>query len=153
MKIVLISPSCSKCRELLERNAVFRQFISEVNHGKGMIVVGEEAYLYGFDYTFSNIFFGRVSYETPSVIDLDTFDIVAVPEFSVKDFVAMLKKLPRVRISGKSEGVEETGSSRSGRRSSRRGKTGYNEFVARKQLKKDLKKIESGCVGDVCVEV
>jgi hypothetical protein len=124
---------------------VFRQFISEINHGKGVIAVGEEAYLYGFDYTFSNLFFGRVGFETPSVMDLNTFDIVAIPEFSVKDFVAMLKKLPRVRTSSKSrsEGEEE---------SSRRGSRRRNEFVERKQLKKDLKKALEGCLGDVCVE-
>jgi hypothetical protein len=143
MKIVLISPSCSKCKELLERNAVFRQFISEVNSGKGMVAVGEEAYLYGFDYTFSNIFFGRVSYEAPSVVDLNMFDIVAVPEFSTREFVALLKKMPRVR-SKKSEGVGEEEA-----RSSRRRRS---SFVEKKQLKKDLKKALEGCLGDVCVE-
>ena len=146
MKIVLISPHCQKCKELLERNSVFRQFISEVNHGKGMIAVGDEAYLYGFDYTFANLFFGRVSYETPSVMDLNTFDVVAVPEFTVKDFVAMLRKLPRVRASGRSESEEEE-KVRTSRRSGKR-----NEFVERKQLKKDLKKALEGCLGDVCVE-
>jgi hypothetical protein len=146
VKIVLISPHCQKCKELLERNSVFRQFISEVNHGKGIIAVGEEAYLYGFDYTFANLFFGRVSYETPSIIDLDMFEIVSVPEFTVKDFVAMLKKLPRVRTSKKVESEEEE-QARSSRRSRKR-----NEFVERKQLKKDLKKALEGCVGDVCVE-
>jgi hypothetical protein len=144
MKIVLISPSCTKCKELLERNSVFRQFVSEVNSGKGMVAVGEEAYLYGFDYTFYNIFFGRVSYEAPSVMDLNTFDVVAVPEFSAREFVALLKKMPRVRTSKKSgaEGEEEARSSRR-RRSS---------FVEKKQLKKDLKKALEGCLGDVCVE-
>jgi len=146
MKIVLVSPSCSKCKELLERNSVFRQFVSEVNSGKGMIAVGEEGYLYGFDYSDSNIFFGRVGFNTPSVMDLNTFDIVAVPEFSAREFVALLKKMPRVRTSKKSEGEEEARSSSrgSGRRRSR--------FVEEKQLKKDLKKALEGCLGDVCVE-
>jgi hypothetical protein len=150
MKIVLISPNCSKCKELLERNSVFRQFIGEINDGKGIIAVGEEAYLYGFDYTFANLFFGRVSYETPSVVDLDTMEIAAIPEFSVKDFVAMLKKLPKGYRGKRSEKSGEEGEARSSRKRSRRSK--YNEFVEKKQLKKELKKIESGCVGDVCVE-
>jgi hypothetical protein len=151
MKIVLISPNCAKCKELLEKNSVFRQFIGEINQGKGLIAVGEEAYLYGFDYTFSNLFFGRVSFETPSVVDIDTMDIMPIPEFSVKDFVAMLKKLPRVRTSRSGESGEEV-EARSSRRGSRRRRSRYNEFVESKQLKKELKKIESGCVGDVCVE-
>jgi hypothetical protein len=110
-----------------------------------MIAVGDEAYLYGFDYTFSNIFFGRVSYETPSVMDLNTFDIVSIPEFTVKDFVAMLRKLPRVRTrKSESEEEKEARSRRSGKR---------NEFVERKQLKKQIKKAMEGCLGDVCVEV
>jgi hypothetical protein len=142
MKIVLVSPSCTKCKELLE-NSVFRQFISEVNSGKGMVAVGEEAYLYGFDYTFSNIFSGRVSYEAPSVVDLNTFDVVAVPEFSTREFVALLRKMPRVR-SKKSEAEGEEGP-----RSSRRRRS---SFVEKKQLKKDLKKALEGCLGDVCVE-
>jgi len=151
MKIVLISPSCTKCKELLERNSVFRQFVSEVNSGKGMVAVGEEAYLYGFDYTFSNLFFGRVGFETPSVMDLNTFDIVAVPEFSAREFVALLKKMPRVRTSKKSEseGEEEA---RSSSRRSRKGRSKYNEFVEKKQLKKDLVKALEGCIGDVCIE-
>ena len=107
MKIVLISPHCAKCKELLEKNSVFRQFIGEINQGKGLIAVGEEAYLYGFDYTFSNLFFGRVSFETPSVMDLDTMDIMPVPEFTVKDFVALLKKLPKGYRSRSSESGEE----------------------------------------------
>lgn len=144
MKIVLISPSCSKCKELLERNSVFRQFISEVNSGKGMVAVSEEGYLYGFDYTFSNLFFGRVGFETPSVMDLNMFDIVAVPEFSAREFAALLKKLPRVRTSKKSEAEGEE-KAQSGRR--RR-----SSFVESKQLKKDLKKALEGCLGDVCVE-
>lgn len=143
MKIVLISPSCTKCKELLERNSVFRQFVSEVNSGKGMVAVGEEAYLYGFDYTFSNLFFGRVGFETPSVMDLNMFDIVAVPEFSAREFVALLKKMPRVRAK-KSE-AEGEGEARLSRR--RR-----SSFVEKKQLKKDLKKALEGCLGDVCVE-
>jgi hypothetical protein len=120
--------------------------VSEVNSGKGMIAVGEEGYLYGFDYSDSNIFFGRVGFNTPSVMDLNTFDIVAVPEFSAREFVALLKKMPRVRTSKKSEGEEEARSSSrgSGRRRSR--------FVEEKQLKKDLKKALEGCLGDVCVE-
>jgi hypothetical protein len=112
-----------------------------------MIAVGEEAYLYGFDYTFANLFFGRVSYETPCVIDLSMFEIVSLPEFTVKDFVAMLRKLPRVRTSRRGESEEEE-QARSSRRSGKR-----SEFVERKQLKRDLKRIESGCAGDVCVEV
>jgi hypothetical protein len=143
VKIVLISPSCTKCKELLERNSVFRQFVSEVNSGKGMVAVGEEAYLYGFDYTFSNLFFGRVGFETPSVMDLNMFDIVAVPEFSAREFVALLKKMPRVRTKKSESGGE--GEARSSRR--RR-----SSFVEKKQLKKDLKKALEGCLGDVCVE-
>ena len=142
MKIVLISPSCVKCKELLERNSVFRQFVSEVNSGKGMVAVGEEAYLYGFDYTFSNLFFGRVGFETPSVMDLNVFDIVAVPEFSAREFVALLKKMPRVRTKKSEAEGEEARSSRRRR----------NSFVEKKQLKKDLKKALEGCLGDVCVE-
>jgi hypothetical protein len=123
---------------------VFRQFISEVNSGKGMVAVGEEAYLYGFDYTFSNLFFGRAGFEAPSVMDLNVFDIVAVPEFSAREFVALLKKMPRVRAAKRSEaeGEEEARPSRR-RRSS---------FVEKKQFKKDLKKALEGCLGDVCVE-
>jgi hypothetical protein len=111
-----------------------------------VVAVGEEAYLYGFDYTFSNIFFGRASYEAPSVMDLNMFDIVAVPEFSARDFVAFLKKVPRHYRGKKGEGEGEEPSGRS-RRSRKR-----SEFVERKQLKKDLKKALEGCLGDVCVE-
>jgi len=145
MKVVLISPDCSKCKELLERNSVFRQFVSEVNSGKGVVAVGEEAYLYGFDYTFSNLFFGRVSYEAPSVMDLDRFEVMALHDFGVRDFVAFLKKMPRYYRGKKSEGEGEESSG--GR--SRRKRSG---FVERKQLKKDLKKALEGCLGDVCVE-
>jgi len=146
VKIVLISPDCSRCKELLERNSVFRQFITEVNGGKGMIAVGEEAYLYGFDYSDSNMFFGRVGFNTPSVLDLDSFEVMALPDFSVRDFVAFLKKMPRYYRGKKSEGEGEGSSGRS--RSRKR-----NEFVERKQLKKDLKKVLEGCEGDVCREV
>jgi hypothetical protein len=143
MKIVLISPSCTKCKELLERSSVFRQFVSEVNSGKGVVAVGEEAYLYGFDYSDSNIFFGRVGFSTPSVLDSDSFEVVALPDFSVRDFVAFLKKMPRY-YRGKKGGDEGESGSRSRRK--------RNEFVERKQLRKDLKKALEGCLGDVCVE-
>jgi len=146
VKIVLISPDCSKCKELLERNSVFRQFVSEVNSGKGMIAVGAEGYLYGFDYSDSNIFFGRVGFNTPSVLDSDSFEVMALPDFSVKDFVAFLKKMPRYYRGKKSE---REGEESSGRRSRRK----RNEFVEAKQLKKDIKKVLEGCEGDVCREV
>jgi hypothetical protein len=141
VKIVLISRGCSKCRELLERSSVFRQFIAEVNSGKGMVAVGDEAYIYGFDYTFSNLFFGVVGYETPCVVDLGSGDVIALPDFSVRDFVAFLKKMPRYY---RGKGGESSGRSKRSRR--------RNEFVERKQLKKDLKKALEGCLGDVCVE-
>lgn len=123
---------------------MFRQFIAEVNSGKGMVAVGDEAYIYGFDYTFSNLFFGRVGYETPCVVDLGSGDVIALPDFSVRDFVAFLKKMPRY-YRGKRGGGESSGRSKRSRR--RR-----NEFVERKQLKKDLKKALEGCLGGVCVE-
>ena len=147
MKIVLVSPNCSKCKELLERNSVFRQFITEVNSGKGMIASGSEAYLYGFDYSDSNIFFGRVGFNTPSVLDLDSFEVVALSDFSVRDFVAFLKKMPRY-YRGKNRGEKDEGEESSGRSRRKR-----NEFVERKQLKKDMKVFLEGCEGDVCREV
>jgi len=144
LKVLLISKYCSKCKELLN-TSLFRQFVSEVLR-EGFVVVGDEAYIFGFDYTDKNIYFDRVGYETPSVMDTSVFDIIGIGEFSVGDFVALLKKLPkRVRSGGGSgEGEEEGGTRKRGRRSS---------FVKRKQLKKELKRASEGCLGDVCEEV
>jgi len=143
LKVLLISKHCSKCNELLQ-TSLFRQFVSEVLK-EGFVVSGEEAYVFGFDYTDKNIYFDRVGYETPSVMDTAMFDIVGIGEFSVRDFVALLKKLPRrVRSSGGSGEEEESGARKRGRRSN---------FVKRKQLKKELKRASEGCLGDVCVEV
>jgi len=148
MKIVLLSPNCSKCRELLD-NSLFRQFVSELLKDDGVIAIGDESYIYGFDYTDKNIYFNRIGYETPSVLDLDSFDISAIGDFTVNNFVSFLKKMPRYYRPRKSEDQsEEKGRKRSSSRSGSR-----SEFVARKKLKKEIKKASSNCVNDVCVEV
>jgi hypothetical protein len=132
---------------MFERNSLFRQFVKE-----SVVVVGEEAYLYGFDYTDRNIYFGGVGYETPSVLDIEGFNVRSIPEFTLKDFVAFMRKLPRYyRASSKEESSEESSSSTSS--SSRKSRSRSSGFVGRKQLKRDVKKAASGCVGDVCVEV
>jgi hypothetical protein len=143
MKLLLISPNCVKCRELLE-NSLFRQFVSELVKDGGMVVVGDEAYLFGFDYNDKNLLFGGIGYETPSIIDLRTFDSRSIHEFTVNTFVSYLRKMPRSVRSRSSE-------SRARRRKS---ESEYNEFVKAKQLKKELKKAMS-CEGegDVCREI
>jgi len=108
MRFVLISPDCHKCREMLERNSLFRQFVKESE-----IVVGDESYIYGFDYTDRNIYFGGVGYETPSVLDIEGFNVRSIPEFTLKDFVAFVRKLPRYYRASSKESSEESSSSRS----------------------------------------
>ena len=132
--------------------SLFRQFMSELLKDDGFIAVGDEAYIYGFDYTDKNIYFDRIGYETPSVIDLDKFDIAAFGSFDIAAFVTYLRKLPRYyRFKESSSG--STSKKRSSRKSSNSSSSNISEFVARKKLKKDIKKASSGCVDDVCVEV
>jgi hypothetical protein len=133
---------------MLERNSLFRQFVKESE-----IVVGDESYIYGFDYTDRNIYFGGVGYETPSVLDIEGFNVRSIPEFTLKDFVAFVRKLPRYYRASSKESSEESSSSRSSSSRKSRSRSRYSEFVSRKQLKRDVKKAASGCVDDVCVEV
>jgi hypothetical protein len=132
---------------MLERNALFRQFVKESE-----IVVSDESYIYGFDYTDRNIYFGGVGYETPSVLDVESFNVRPIPEFTLKDFVAFVRKLPRYYRASSKESSEESSSSTSSS-SRRKSRSRSSGFVGRKQLKRDVKKAASGCVDDVCVEV
>jgi len=134
---ILISLRCEKCKEMLD-GSLFRQFINEVKD----IVVDDEAYVYGFDYSDKNIYFNVVGYETPCLID-DRFNVRSVNEFTIKDFTAYLRKLPRyIPRSRKEKSEVVTSTARSRSRSKGR-------WLENKKMKKDIKR---ACVDNVCFE-
>ena len=152
--VIILGKNCPRCKELVE-SALFKEFLKAA-FDRVFIAFDEEGYLYGADYSNAvHILERRVGESTPSVVFGDEAEILENSPTHIMRLAKFLgiPMVPKRRRSKKSE--EETAAglilTRSKSRSSRRRKK--NAFVEMKQLKKEVKKAATGCLGEICVEV
>jgi len=153
--VIILGKNCPRCKELVE-SALFKEFLKAA-YDRVFIAFDEEGYLYGADYSNAvHILERRVGESTPSVVFGDEAEILENSPTHIMRLAKFLgiPMVPKRRRSKKSEEEAAAGLTaliRSKSRSSRRRKK--NTFVEMKQLKKEVKKAATGCLGEVCVEV
>ena len=145
--IIVLGTNCPHCRELVQSSA-FKELLKAAE-GRLLIAFEDEGYLFGADYSnLVNLLERRVGIATPSLIYREGADTL-----TEHDELGLLKlaRLLGIPLVPKRRRKSSEGSSSRKKRSSKSSKT--NEFVERKQRRKEVRRALQGCVGEVCIEV
>lgn len=146
--IIILGSNCPHCEKLVD-SSMFKELMKAAVD-RLWIAFDDEAYLYGADFAnIANLIERRAGYETPSVVLND--DAFRLEEKGIS-LMKLAKELGIPLIVKKRSKKTEAAEVESSRKKSKRARS-KNEFVERKQLKKEVRKALEGCSGEVCTEI